>query len=432
MRSVFRARSLSWIIAVILCLLPFHAFFTTWIGANTGHLDLIRIWKEIIITGLVAITAIMVIRDQRLRQKMIRLPLLWLIIGYSLIQLAYGLLAHHYGRVNSVALIYGLIINLRYFWFFLVCLVIASKDQFLANNWAKILLIPASIVVAFGLIQKAFLPANFLMHFGYSPKTIPAYQTVDANIDYRRIQSTLRGANPLGTYLILIFLGFWVWLKKQKSLSLIALVFCAAAMFYTYSRSAWLGLAAGLAVLAWINLHGRRQKLVIALGLILITLIGGSAALIKNQSLQDTLLHTSSTSKSAQSSNVQRSAAEKAALKDVYHHPWGEGPGTAGPASFRNNHPAKIAENYYLQIAQEVGVVGLAVWLAMAGLALRCLSKSSAKPLSVLLIASFVGISLVNLVSHAWTDDTISLLWWGMAGVACAPVMLGLKHERLS
>jgi hypothetical protein len=40
--------------------------------------------------------------------------------------------------------------------------------------------------------------------------------------------------------------------------------------------------------------------------------------------------------------------------------------------------------------------------------------------LALVLFASFIGISFVNLLSHAWTDDTIAYIWWGLAGAAMA------------
>jgi hypothetical protein len=43
------------------------------------------------------------------------------------------------------------------------------------------------------------------------------------------------------------------------------------------------------------------------------------------------------------------------------------------------------------------------------------------QPLAVALLVSLVGISFINLVQHAWTDDALALLWWGFAGVALAP-----------
>jgi hypothetical protein len=43
-------------------------------------------------------------------------------------------------------------------------------------------------------------------------------------------------------------------------------------------------------------------------------------------------------------------------------------------------------------------------------------------------LASLIGISVINLVSHAWMDDTLSLLWWGLAGIALAPAIIKGKH----
>jgi hypothetical protein len=43
--------------------------------------------------------------------------------------------------------------------------------------------------------------------------------------------------------------------------------------------------------------------------------------------------------------------------------------------------------------------------------------------LARVLLASFVGITFVNLLSHAWADDTLAYLWWGLAGLAIAPII---------
>jgi hypothetical protein len=42
------------------------------------------------------------------------------------------------------------------------------------------------------------------------------------------------------------------------------------------------------------------------------------------------------------------------------------------------------------------------------------------------LLASLIGISFVNLLSHAWADDTLAYLWWGLAGIA---IGTGTKSE---
>jgi O-antigen ligase len=89
----------------------------------------------------------------------------------------------------------------------------------------------------------------------------------------------------------------------------------------------------------------------------------------------------------------------------------------------------RIAENYYLQIAQETGWLGLGLFLAILIAVGWELAKRRRRALAVMLLASLVGISVVNVLSHAWADDTLSLLWWGLAGIALVPAILKSGNE---
>jgi hypothetical protein len=94
----------------------------------------------------------------------------------------------------------------------------------------------------------------------------------------------------------------------------------------------------------------------------------------------------------------------------------GQGLGSAGPASVYNIKSAKISENYYVQIAQETGIIGIALFVSINVLLGIYLYKSGSES-SIILFASLIGISFVNLLSHAWSDDTLSLLWFGLTGI---------------
>jgi hypothetical protein len=50
-------------------------------------------------------------------------------------------------------------------------------------------------------------------------------------------------------------------------------------------------------------------------------------------------------------------------------------------------------------------------------------------PLALSLLASLIGITLINMFSHAWADDTLSYVWWGLAGVALAPLPKAKHHQ---
>ena len=78
----------------------------------------------------------------------------------------------------------------------------------------------------------------------------------------------------------------------------------------------------------------------------------------------------------------------------------------------------RIAENFYLQIGQEMGWLGLALLVAVQAWVFRSLWAVRRMMLPRILLASGIGLTIVNLFSHAWADDTLGLLWWGMAGIA--------------
>jgi O-antigen ligase len=424
------ARTLSWIVAVILCLLPFHALLATWATSNFGHPDLFRTWKEVLIVLCLPLAAWLIFKNPGLKKLLAKSWIVRLIVLYLLIQLAWGIWALKTSRVNDAALAYGLGINLRFFGFFIVCLVAGATATMLARNWPKILLWPAGLVVAFGLAQHFILPDNFLRHFGYGPKTIVPYQAVDANSRYVRVQSTLRGANPLGAYLVLIIPAVVAVFRRRLAACALYAVAAGAALYYSYSRSAWIGTAMAVGIIVWLLLHRLPRWALGGLVALVILAGGGIYGLRDNQSVQDIFFHTSKSSVSASSSNFVRDSAIKDALQEVRHQPLGNGTGTAGPASFRNNHPSRIAEDYYLQVAQEVGVLGLAIFVAIVGLAAWQLWLLRQELLPKILLASLVGISFVNLVSHAWADDTLSLLWWGLAGVAMGPAILKANKHK--
>lgn len=458
------ALKLSWLIAGIFILLPFHALFTTWAGSNFGHLDAWRIWKDILLVLMVPPALWLIWRTPKLKKWLACLWITRLFGLYILLHIILGAWALGRHNVNSTALIYALIINLRFITFFILCLVIASHSDFLRRNWQKLLLAPAAAVITFGLVQKFLLPYDFLRHFGYGKDTIPAYQTVDSNLDYRRLQSTLRGANPLGAYLILVISTLSVYLRQNRKLFGLLGLGALVVLFYTYSRSAEIGVAIALGLLVWWGIdhsgiefedsnssakggipHGQSRgtlaklngkagstgidkkisgRRIIGLLVVLTILTGGSLYAFRNsQAVQDTLFHTSDSSTVTRSSNADRLQSIENGVRDVIHQPLGHGPGTAGPASIRNNHPGRIAENYFLQIGQEVGVIGMALFIAINLLAAKELWVRRTDQLAKILLASLVAITFVNLLSHAWTDDTLAYLWWGLAGIAVTPIL---------
>jgi O-antigen ligase len=415
----------NWLIGLVLVLVPFHAFLTVFASSLIGHYTLLRLWDDVLLLVLIGAGCFWLARSRSLRTWFAGSLLVRLIFAYGALTILLGFVSWVKGDVSPKALAYGVLVNVRFFAWFLAVLLAAQRSVWLRRSWPKLVLIPAAIVTVFAVLQFTVLPHDFLSHFGYrAATTIAPIETINHNSHYIRVQSTLRGANPLGAYLVIILSAVGVLFVRGRKkllggiLGLVALL----ALFASGSRSAWIGALLGLAVVAWRQLKTRRQQMIFGVISLLILAAAASGYLLlrSNPSLQNAVLHTQDHSAVSTSSNSAHASALRSGVKDVLHQPLGDGPGTAGPASeYNGSHPARIAENYYVQVAQETGWLGLALFLGIVVLvAMELYQLLGTSRLALVLFASLIGLSFVNLLSHAWTDDTLAFLWWGLAGIA--------------
>ncbi len=246
------------IIAAIILIVPFHAILTVWLGSNFGHYTAWRLWDETLLIIATLLTVILATTSKQWN-KLFKQQVIWLVAAYALLELAIGAVALYKHDVTTKALGYGLIVDLRFFLFFAVCLVAVSNNDWLKRNWKQLLLIPGAVVVSFGLLQHFALSYDFLRHFGYGQATIMPYETINHNLNYVRIMSTLRGSNPLGAYLVLVISAITVLFMRAKNskwrwiYGLFGIA-SAATLFYSYSRSAWIGAALGVAIAVWFSI----------------------------------------------------------------------------------------------------------------------------------------------------------------------------------
>jgi hypothetical protein len=427
--SALKYTILSWVSGmtmIIFFLLPFHAFLTVWSSSLVGHYTALRLWKEVLLVLCIIGVLYLLLTDHKIRTHTLPRRLVQIILAYSLLNLIWGLIAINQHDVTAKAVGYGLIVNLRFLAFFLVTWSVALRMARLRVHWRWLVLFSAAGVVAFGLLQIIILPHDFLRHFGYSDATIPAFETINHNQHYVRIASTLRGANPLGAYLLIPISLLTVMMIREGRNWKKALFLAASliVLFFSFSRSAWTGAAlAVITILLLSRLAPKSQK--IALACAGAALLIGAATVItfrNNVHFQNFVLHTQSHSQIKSTSNEGHIDALKDGASDVGHDPLGNGPGTAGPASYYNDgHQKKIAENYFVQVAQETGLLGLILFLLINLGVGYLLYLRRDDPLALSLFASLIGITFINLLSHAWTDDTLAYIWWGLAGVAMAP-----------
>ena len=433
-------------VATVIVVMPFHATLSVWVASWAGHYVGIRLWKEWLLLVLVALALAVAWRDTKLRSRITQSVLARLIALYVAVNVVWGVAAHALQHVTWPALAYGWISDTRYFIFFLVVWVVAAKSSWLHTHWTKLIFAPAVVVIIIGLLQYFVLPYDFLRHIGYSTATIFPYEDINHNIQYLRVMSTLRGANPLGAYLSVVLVlvvaiaakqkrqtGFYIGKRAVTAAALV--VGGITTLVLTFSRSAWIGAACGVAATLWANLRSNRARaILLAVAVVAVLGSGGVIFGLRNDTtFQNVFFHTQTHSLVATTSNEGHLAALRRGVLDVLHQPFGLGPGTAGPASVYNTgHAVRIAENYFIQIAQETGLVGLALFLAAQVVLAWELWLRRDDALALGLFGSLIAVSIIGLLSHVWADDTLAYIWWGLAAVAVGTVPQSKRHQRKS
>ena len=428
--SALKYTVLSWVSVMtmlILLLLPFHALLTVWGASHFGHYTALRLWKEVLLVISAAGMLYLIATDRKIRTHTLSRRLVWLILLYMLLNVVWGLLALNQHDVSAKALGYGLIVNLRYLLFFLVTWAVALRMSRLRSHWQWLVYWPAIGVAAFGVLQILLLPHDFLRHFGYGQATIPPFETINHNAHYIRIASTLRGANPLGAYLIVPISLLTVLLLSPKRRTWLQAGFLAElllVLFFSFSRSAWIGAALTVAVILLISVRTKPSRIVTLsiIGALVLAAAVLTLAFHRSPRFENFVFHTQTHSAVRTTSKDKHLAALKTGLREVRDHPLGQGPGTAGPASIYNTgHSPRVAENYFVQISQETGWLGFGLFVLINLGVGYLLWVRRADPLALSLFASLIGLTFVNMLSHAWADDTLAYVWWGLAGVAMAP-----------
>ncbi len=165
---------------------------------------------------------------------------------------------------NVAQIVWGAKYGLLFFvtFFFVRQLSFSAKQTKLLFACA---LVPATLVIAFGLAQKTIFPEDFLIQFGYNSEYgvtetgqgLSYCHKIENRItheEFCRVQSTLSGPNQLGAYLLVVLpllLFFALSLSNlwQRIGVLTIVMMGIAVLFLTWSRSAWIGLLAATAAL---------------------------------------------------------------------------------------------------------------------------------------------------------------------------------------
>lgn len=412
----------------VIFLIVLHAPISVAVGHFLPDLSLVvKAWKEVLLAILAVITIVLVAK-QKLWHKVLGNPFIALALFFIDIHLILAVVMQ--GDTRSVAA--GLMIDLRFIVMFMLMYVLVLLNPDVIRRVLKMIAAGAAVVLGFGMLQILVLPDDVLGSIGYSRDTIMPFLTVDTNPDYVRINSTLRGPNPVGALMVvygsLAFAYLLINRRKISSNQLIVVVAgllsAAAVLFASYSRSAYLAAIAAVGVVFVATSRISRGVVLSVLGLGVTAAIAG-VLLVQTSWFSNVILHENPESTVEAKSNSDHLSSLLNGGQRVLAQPLGAGVGSTGSASLYDGDSANdtVIENTYLFIAHESGWFGLAIFLGLFGLIIvRLWQRRKGNWLVIGVLGGGVGLAVIGLLLPVWVDDTIAIIWWGLAGMAIASI----------
>jgi len=452
-----------WLTLVLIGLLPLHAFLVTvgtkyLAGYGSAPLLVLALWKEAVLGVLFVFVAVEWVLSKREKKR----------AAFHIDRFDYCILLLLFVSVFVTVFTHQdwklYLFGFKYDFVPLVSFFILRRcpwSAFFRRAALGVILVLGGLVSVYGLAT-LFLPLEFFRFLGYSDlhslylpyAPLAAFQQLSA-MGARRIQSTFSGPNQLGIWLLLPWSAgvvslFSAWFRAEHPLLrfgaqrsrrqipwwLLYTVLVGAALFFTYSRTAWVAAAAVVITCIVSNLPWQRalQNIVRLCGL------GAMLLVILIVLKPHVVLRVASTK-----DHLRKPIA---AVQSILHHPFGEGLGIAGPASNRVSDACvflsegadtswaadrpdlcvftrekqvqpfgractcpRVVENWYLQIGVEMGVLGFFVYLLLICGVFMELAAVSA------LFLPFLAVSIAALFLHAWEGSAIAYTLWILLAV---------------
>lgn len=406
-----------------------HAPFSVLMSSRLPQYSfLFKSWKELLLFAA-AVRACVIVTRHRMWRELGRDWLFRLIVVFALLH--FILLGWHFqGLAPALA---GLAIDLRYLLFFALVYILVKIWPRYRLPMLIVAAIGAMVVVIFGTLQ-LFLPADILSHLGYGPHTIEPYLTVDKNPNYIRINSTLRGPNSVGAYAVIVLSVIAALLAKTRAritktparvVWFVVITMCSlVTLWISYSRSALLGAVLSVLLVGLVVYGGRISKKIWLAGAGVIVLAALGLFLTRNSNFVDNvILHNNPTTGAKVTSNEGHLESLVNASQRMIRQPLGAGIGSTGSASLYGGN-GMIVENQYLFVTHEAGWLGLILFVAIFVIVLWRLWQRRSDWLCLAVFASGIGLACVGLLLPVWADDTVCVVWWGLAAIA-----LGIKGE---
>ncbi len=424
-------------------------------GIRHGPLEAISAWKEILLAVAVARVAVDAIRARALPFR----PTLvdWLALAFGAIVVCYALVPQSAlgGGAGAKAVLYGLRHGLvPVVSFFVGRSLGITVRQLRALVWT--LLGAAAAVATFGLVEEYTVDLGWWRQSGavgyfrdqlgfdyHGPGGMPENFAFNSSGElFRRLISTF--VSPLAAAYMLVVALLLAPLRRL-AVPLIAAV--AAGLLFTISRSALVGLVAGLVVLAL----ARRTPAPLAVAVVTVAIGVGFAYSFRSfaprthftpaelrQQEAYAKAHPGA-SKSLFSGNEPSIRSHLTNLRDgldtVVHHPQGFGLGNAGATASRFGVKLEAGESNYTETGVETGLAGMLLLVAWNLALLVGLVRSARAAGDPTLRAGTAGLaaSLAAVLVLAIQTDIYGVPWiaytiWWLAGSLLEPAAAGVPE----
>ena len=320
---------------------------------------------------------------------------------------------------------------------FLISEVCKTSDHLNMSAWA--LLLGGGLAAAFGIEQAVFGLPRWLQEAQANRASIDLVQMVSQG----RIFSTFFNVNSFAAHLVMVLpIGCYLLLnaKKWQSKLLVAciilLIICALA--FTSSKGGW---ATAILVIAYMiysfdKNRGNWQltKYLGIIGLASILFVGTYWG-VQPKGIENPIERFISNSMGIKISTEGRLSYWKGAIKIIKDNPWlGTGLGTFGLSYQRyqsDGYYSRYAHSLYLQMASEVGVIGLLSfgWMVLSLWHLKRGLTQNQK-LSTFLWIGMMALLIHGMVDFSWLAPANQWFFFVMGGMIVACWRIEYRKEE--
>jgi hypothetical protein len=404
-----------WMAVVLVVLIPFHNLITALLGEyGSTSRQAFAAWKEVLL--LIGILRCFYNNENR---RQIVAANRWTLFWCGLLMLTY---CFAFLRTPSITAFSALTIEIRFVGVMLLFMFLRLDEKHTAIL-LRLMIWSVGLLAIYGVIQY-FWDYERLMPLVSSELISPDGQ--------RRLYSyalSFLDSAYAPVIAILILLSGAARYSLRIALWWCALLFLC--LLLTYTRSAYLGLLAGVITLCILDrIQLRRMALtgVVATCLLCaILLFGGDAS---GSSLGRRVQSIISQN---DESSLEHKKAMQEAVQVISEHPLGIGLGRFGPlaASFAGVDEARYTENWVLQVAVGTGVIGAFVFIGLTMTILWSLfrrRRESQNALVTAALSTFVAMSLASVMIPVWFGEIPAVYAWALLGMALATC----RRERLA